>query len=91
MARNRSQGGFLESRIIGLFASLFFSIPTAAFIWLGVNKQLAFLDAGFFSSDYLVACIVVFFVLALLFPQLFPSILGSIWRGILKVERWWGW
>jgi len=91
MKGNRNQGGFLESRLIGLFASLLFSVPTAAFIWLGVNKQLALLDAGFFTSDYLVGCIVLFFVLALLFPQLFPSILGSIWRGLLKVERWWGW
>jgi hypothetical protein len=77
--------------LISLFTSLFFAVPTAALIWLGVNKQLAYFDTGFFSSTYLVACIIVFSVIALLFPQLFPSILGGIWRGILKVERWWGW
>ncbi len=91
MARNRRQGGFFESRLIGLFASLFFSVPTATLIWLGVNKQLAYFDAGFFSSSYLVGCIIVFSVIALLFPQLFPSVLGSIWRGILKIQRWWSW
>ncbi|WP_298451729.1 hypothetical protein [uncultured Marinobacter sp.] len=91
MARNRSQGGFLESRLISLFASLFFSVPTAALIWFGVNKQLAYFDAGFFRSTYLIACIIVFSALALLLPRLFPSILGGIWRSILKVERWWGW
>ena len=91
MARNRSQDGFLGSRLIGLFASLFFSVPTAALIWFGVNKQLAYFDARFFGSSYLVGCIVVFSVIALLLPQLFPSILGGIWRSILKVERWWGW
>ncbi|RTE64408.1 hypothetical protein EH243_17460 [Amphritea opalescens] len=91
MARNSNQGGFLASRLIGLFASLFFSVPTAALIWFGVNKQLSYFDAGFFSSSYLIACIIIFAVLALLLPRLFPSILGGIWHGILKVERWWGW
>ncbi|RTE64269.1 hypothetical protein EH243_18270 [Amphritea opalescens] len=91
MARHHSQGGFIKSRLIGLFASLFFSVPTAILIWFGVNKQLAYFDAGFFSSTYLIACILIFSVLALLFPRLFSSILGGIWRGILKVERWWGW
>ncbi len=91
MTRNRSQRGSLESRLIGLFASLIFSVPTAALIWFGVNKQLAYFYDGFLSSSYLVVCIIVFALIALLFPQLFPSILGGIWRGILKVERWWGW
>ena len=90
MARNRGQGGPIESRVIGLFASLFFSVPTAAFIWLGVNKELAYWG-GFLGSTYLIACIIIFAVLALLLPQLFPSILGGIWRGIVRIERWWGW
>lgn len=90
MPRNRDQGGPIETRLIGLLASLFFSVPTAALIWLVVNKELAFWG-GFLGSTYLVACIIVFAVMALLFPRLFPSILGGIWRGILKFERWWGW
>lgn len=80
----------LQSRMISLFVSLLFSIPTAALLWLSVNKQLALLDAGFLTSGYLLGCIAVFCVLALLFPQLFPSILGYIWRGMLKFGRWWG-
>lgn len=90
MARNNSQSGAVESRLISLFASLFFSVPTAAFIWLGVNKELAFWG-GFLSSTYLIACIVGFAILAMLLPKLFPSILGGIWRGIVRIERWWGW
>lgn len=78
----------LQSRMISLFVSLLFSVPTAALLWLSVNKQLALLDAGFLTSAYLLGCIVVFCVLALLFPQFFPSILGYIWRGMLKVGRW---
>lgn len=80
----------LQSRMISLFVSLLFSIPTAALLWLSVNKQLALLDAGFLTSGYLLGCIAVFCVLALLFPQFFPSILGYIWRGMLKFGRWWG-
>lgn len=89
MARNRGEGGSIESRLIGLFASLFFSVPTAAFIWLWVNIELAYYWGGFLSSSYLIASITVFAVLAFLLPQLFPSILGGIWRGIAKVWSWW--
>ncbi|MCD1630578.1 hypothetical protein K7I15_11820 [Marinobacter shengliensis] len=91
MARNRGQGGPIETRLISLFASLFFSIPTAVFVWLWVNLELAVYWDGFLSSRYLISCIVVFAVLALLLPKLFPSILGGVWRGIAKVWHWWGW
>lgn len=91
MARNRGQGGPIESRLISLFASLFFSVPTAAFVWIWVNLELARYWDGFLSSSYLVTCIIVFAVLALLLPQLFPSILGGIWRGIAKAWGWLGW
>jgi len=90
MASNRGQDGPIESRLISLFASLFFSIPTAAFVWCWVNLELAVYWDGFLSSRYLVTCIIVFAVLALLLPKLFPAILGGIWRGIGKIWNWWG-
>lgn len=90
MRRNRNESGPIESRLISLFASLFFSVPTAALIWLGVNKELSY-SGGFLGSNYLIACIIVFAVMALLLPRLFPSILGGIWQGMLTIERWWGW
>ncbi|MDS1310783.1 hypothetical protein [Marinobacter xiaoshiensis] len=91
MAGNRGQGGPIESRLISLFASLFFSIPTAAFVWFWVNLELAVYWDGFLSSSYLVTSIIVFAVLALLLPQFFPSILGGVWHAVAKVWRWWGW
>ncbi|MBU2875040.1 hypothetical protein [Marinobacter salexigens] len=91
MARNRGQDGPIEIRLISLFASLFFSVPTAAFVWLWVNLELAVYWDGFLSSRYLIFSILGFAVLALLLPRLFPSILGSVWRGIAKVWHWWGW
>ncbi|WP_228151152.1 hypothetical protein [Tamilnaduibacter salinus] len=80
----------MESRLTSLFASLFFSVPTAALIWLGVNKELAFWG-GFLSSHYLLGSILIFAAIAFVLPRLFPSILGAVWRGVLRIERWWGW
>ena len=86
----RDWGGPIESRLISLVVSLFFSIPTAALLWLVVNQRL-FSWGGFLKSDYLVACIIVFAVMAFVFPQLFSSILGGIWRCIFFILRWFGW
>lgn len=91
MTRSRNNNGPVESRLIALCASLVFSIPTAVLIWLWTNMELARYWGSFLSSDYLIACIIIFAVLALLLPRLFPSILGSIWRGMLRVWDWWGW
>jgi hypothetical protein len=60
-------------------------------IQVGANKQLAYLGLNFLSSSYLFVSIVVFGMAALLFPRLFPSLLGGIWRGIVKIEFWWRW
>jgi hypothetical protein len=90
MKDDSRQYELIESRLLSVFASLAVSVPTAALIWIGVNKELAFWG-GFLGSSYLVVCIIVFAVLALLFPRLFPSILGNIWRGIIKIQNWWGW
>jgi phosphoglycerol transferase MdoB-like AlkP superfamily enzyme len=79
-----------EPRLISFFVSLLFSVPTAVFIWMGVNKELSYWD-GFISSSYLLGSIALFGLLALLFPTLFPAVLGSVWRGIAKIQRWWGW
>lgn len=86
----RDWGGPVESRLISLVVSVFFSIPTAAFLWLVINQRL-FSWGGFLNSDYLIACILVFAAMAFLFPQLFPSILGRVWRGIFFIIRWFGW
>lgn len=79
--------GSLESRVMGLLASLFFSVPTAMLIWFGVNKELGFLD-GFIGTEYLWLSIAVFAAIAFIAPTVFPSVLGYIWRWFLKL---WGW
>jgi len=82
--------GSIESRLIALAASLFFSIPTAVLLWLLINMELAFWG-GFLGSGYLLASILIFAVLALLLPQLFPAILGHVWRFIMRMTGWFGW
>ena len=86
--KRKSDEGFLEARLYGLFASLILSVPTAFIIWMWANIELASFG-GFIGSYYLVTSIAVFSVIALLFPRLFPSILGFIWHAMVKVARFW--
>ena len=85
--------GFVESRIVGLLASMVFSVPTSIFIWFGVNKQLAIFAYWdvFISSTILWTTIFGFMLIALIIPNGFPAIMGRIWRAILSIEKWWGW
>lgn len=80
----------LGSRLMAMLFSLFVSVPTAALIWLWVNRELAFWG-GFVGSRYLLLSVVVFAVIAFIAPRLFPALLGRIWHGMLSVNRWWGW
>ena len=91
MTRTRTPQHTFESRLMAVLSSLLFSVPTAALIWLGVNKHLALFWNGFIGSGYLISCIVLFALIAFIAPRLFPSLLGKIWQGMLSVQRWWGW
>lgn len=81
----------LNSRLMAALFSLFVSVPTAAFIWLWVNRELAFWGRGFIGSSYLLTSVLLFALVAFVVPRLFPSLLGRIWHGMLAVTRWWGW
>jgi hypothetical protein len=75
---------------MGVFASLFFSVPTAALIWLGINKELAYWG-GFLGTSFFWGSLAVGAGVALLAPRLLPSLLGAIWKGFMRIEKWWGW
>lgn len=81
MSKHHDPGGPIESRLISLFVSLFFSVPTAVLLWVWVNSQLMYVG-DFLSTRYLIGCIVTFSVLALVLPNLFPSMLGCVWRAM---------
>jgi len=80
----------ISGRLMGVLSSLCFSLPTAMLIWLAVNVQAASWG-GFLSASYLWVSIAVFALIAFVAPSLFPSLLGTIWRGFIKLWNWWGW
>ena len=90
MSGSRTQHETVGSRLMAALFSLFVSIPTAALIWLWVNRELAFWG-GFVGSRYLLWSVVLFALIAFATPRLFPTLLGKIWHGMFRVNRWWGW
>ena len=90
MSGSRTQHETVGSRLMAALFSLFVSIPTAALIWLWVNRELAFWG-GFVGSRYLLVSVVLFALIAFAAPRLFPTLLGKIWHGMFRVNRWWGW
>lgn len=77
-------------RFMSVLSSLVFSVPTAMLIWLGVNVEAARWGA-FLGASYLWVSIGIFALIAFVAPAFFPSMMGAIWRGCLKLWHWWGW
>src|SRR5690606_3238478 len=90
MKRKHETQETLGSRLMAALFSLFVSVPTAALIWLWVNRELASWG-GFVSSSYLLVAAAVFALVACVVPRLCPSLLGRIWHGMIRVNRWFGW
>lgn len=78
MTKPLNSDSSMKSRLIGLCASLFFSVPTAALLRLNINRQLTYVDGGFLNSNYLLGRISVFALLGFVLEQLFPSVLGWV-------------
>ena len=77
-------------RLGGAAASLLFSIPTAVLLWLVANAELGFWG-GSLDTTVLLAMIAVLSVVGFVAPELFPRLIGAVWRGMLRVGRWLGW
>lgn len=89
--QNRArEPGFIEERLMGLLASMLFSVPTAAILWLYINASLLSWDL-FLGSSLFWGCMVFFMAVALFFPAMFPSMLGAIWRAIIYMQSWRRW
>lgn len=78
----RKYASSMGERLAGLFASLFFSVPTATLIWLGVNTSLA-RRGGFIETHYLWMSICALALLALVSPRLYLGMMGGLWRWLL--------
>ena len=89
--RSQPKEGIIQARFMGLLAASFFAFPTAILMWLLANRELALYGASdaFITTNGFWAIIGFFTVIAIIFPQLFPSLLGKIWRFIVHYERFW--
>lgn len=84
-----TRSGPLKARLIGVIASLFFSVPTSGLIWFATNKNLAlWADGAFIGANGFWMVLGFFTLIALIFPHLFPDLLGKVWRAIIKFELW---
>jgi hypothetical protein len=86
--RNNSENP-LVARLMALSASLCFSVPTAFLVWLSLNTGLATIGL-FLNSSYFLYSVGFCAAVALIAPNIFPSLLGKIWHGLISFERWLG-
>jgi len=88
--RKFKEEGPIISRLMGFLAAMFFAVPTAALVWFGTNKQLAFWGTpdAFISTKVFWAILGSFAFIAIIFPKVFPSVLGGIWRWVIKIQNW---
>ena len=85
------QEGPIMSFIIGQFAALLFATPTAILLWVSTNKYLAIWGPSnaFIGTTGFWSIIGFFAFVSTFLPRLFPSLLGKVWHGLIKAERWW--
>lgn len=77
-------------RMISFLAAMCFALPTAGLLWFMSNKQLALFSSGdsFLGSPILWAIVIIFAVLALIYKDLFPSLIGKVWQLMIKLVPW---
>ena len=92
VAMGTSKDHTFTDRLISVLVSLIFTVPTVSLVWFGLGKQLALLGNGSgLSLNTFLGAMVILSVVAFVFPAVFPSILGAIWRAIIKVQKLWQW
>lgn len=85
----QKEEGPVQARLMGFLAAMFFAVPTTIIIWLGINKELALWGGpnAYIGSTgfWLIMC--AYAAVAMIFPHLFPAMLGKAWRFII---HWFG-
>jgi len=76
--------GPIQARLMGVLAAMFFAIPTTVILWLGINRELALWRApdAYIGSSGFWLTMAAFVSVAMIFPHLFPAMLGKAWRFI---------
>ncbi|BBB26032.1 hypothetical protein [Amphritea japonica] len=88
--RNEKPEGPLISFLMGQLAAALFAVPTAALLWFATNKQLALWGPGgaFIGATGFWLILACFAFVSLFIPRFFPSLLGKVWNGIIRIEQW---
>ncbi len=79
----------LSDRFYSLLAGLVFAAPTAAILWFQISTETALYIADvneYIGMKGFVAILGSFALIAIIFPGFFPSLLGWVWRFIIKEE-----
>lgn len=77
----------LSGRLAAAFASLFFSLPAVALLWLLFNTHLAVLSMGPIPWSALAAGVAAVAVVAFLFPRVAGSLVGGLWKQLIRLGR----
>ncbi|MCH2157160.1 MAG: hypothetical protein MK096_00050 [Oleiphilaceae bacterium] len=87
----RTQEGPIQVFFVSLFAAMIFGVPTAILLWFLANRELALWGpSGAHVNDLGFWLIILFFALtSVVFPKLYPRLLGKVWRFIIRYERHW--
>ena len=88
--RNERNEGPIIGFLMGQLAAAFFAIPTAALLWFATNKHLAIWGPShsFIGSSGFWLVLGFFAFVSLFLPNLFPSLLGKVWHGLIRFEQW---
>lgn len=85
MRRSRQDKVTFSDRLISVFASLFFSVPTSLFLSLKISQNLLALQLDFtVGGKGFLILVSVFSLLAFLFPKVIPNLLGWVWNIFMK-------
>jgi hypothetical protein len=84
----------LGERCTAVVASLFFTVPTAVFVWLIINLWFGVIGSWYFSDtvlgyEWILIAVGIFSCFAFAYPRLYPDVLGALWHGIARFFRWW--
>lgn len=82
----------IKERLLSVFASLLFTLPTAFLIWFGFIKEMSLSCSDCVSGPgypLFFGLIGGFSLLAFFAPTVFPSILSAVWRGMVRLANGW--
>lgn len=79
----------LSERLAAAFASLYFSVPTCALLWLFLNSQLILVYELFLPKEAFFTLIAALAFIGFSFPRSLPTVFGWLWEALLGLLEAW--